>query len=207
MPIWKEGQPGEEQGVRAYQSATVTPYGQGVDTITARQTAIAFVATKSQNISGATGFSTDTYLTNSNIKFPTPPKVGTTYKLLFDVTKTAAGTATPILTIRLGTAGAIADTARCVLTFGAGTAAVDVGLLEAICTFKTVGATTLAVLVAMSRWTTNLTTTGLTNAQKVALSTSAGFDSTVKDLIIGASYNGGASAAHTITLVRAEVII
>lgn len=157
-------------------------------------------------VSGA--FSSDTYLVGSSIAIPSgAPYVGTTYRLVFDLTKTAAGTATPIITVRIGTAGTVADTARCTFTFGAGTAAVDTGIFEVICTFRTVGASTSAVLQGISRLTSNLTTTGISNAVKSVSVTSAGFDSTVASSIIGASYNGGASASHTIQLVRAELIL
>ena len=161
----------------------------------------------SKSTSSVTGFASDTYLSGSFVVFPVTPVIGTTYKLIFDVTKTSAGTATPIITIRVGTSGTISDTSRLTFTFGAGTAAVDTGIFEVIVSFRTVGTGTTAVLQGISRLTNNLTTTGLSNAVKVKVSTSAGFDSTVSNLGIGASYNGGTSASHTITLVRSEIII
>lgn len=154
------------------------------------------------------GFATDTYLTGSNVAIPSGyPVVGTSYRLWFSVSKTAAGTATPILIVRYGTAGSTADTARLTFTFGAGTAAVDRGILEVLATFRTVGSGTSAVLQGTARLTSNLTTTGLSNAVKALEVTSGGFDSTVASSIIGASYNGGASAAHTLQLVRSELIL
>jgi hypothetical protein len=154
------------------------------------------------------GFATDTYLTGSNIAIPSGyPIVGTTYKLIFDVTKTAAGTVAPILQVRIGTAGTTADASICSFTFGAGTAAVDTGVFEAVCTFRTVGSGTSAVLQGITRLVSNLTTTGLSNAVKSKSTTSAGFNSTTASSIIGASYNGGTSASHTIQLVRAELIL
>lgn len=160
------------------------------------------------SVTSQTGFATDTYLVGSDVLIPAGfPIVGTTYRLIFDVTKTNAGTATPIITIRVGTAGTTADTSRVVFTFGAGTTAVDTGIFEAIVTFRTVGGSTTAVLQGICRLTSNLTTTGLSNAVKARATTSSGFDSTVSSLKIGASYNGGTSAAHTIQLVRAELIL
>lgn len=154
-----------------------------------------------------TSFTADAYLAGSFVVFPYAPVVGTTYRLLFDVTKTAAGTATPIITVRLGTAGSTADTARITFTFGAGTAAADAAAVEVIATFRTVGSGTTAVLQGVCRAVTNLTTTGWSNAVKTRVGTSAGFDSTVANLGIGVSYNGGASAAHTVQLVRAELVM
>ena len=160
-----------------------------------------------QSSSSQTGFSADTYLTGSAITLPASlPQAGTEYRLRFDVTKTGAGTATPIISVRFGTNGSTADTAIHTLTFGAGTAAADTGVFEVFVNFRTVGSGTSAVTEAIARLTSNLTTTGLSNAVKAVVGTSSGFNSTTANAIIGASYNGGASAAHTIQLVRAEIV-
>lgn len=153
------------------------------------------------------GFSSDTYLTGSNITIPGGlPVVGTVYRLWVDVAKTNVGTGAPTFTVRVGTAGTTADTARVTFTFGGGTAAADVGVMEAICVFRTVGSGTSAVLEGSARFVTNLATTGLSNAVKALQVTSGGFDSTVANSIIGCSYSGGASASHTVQQVRAELI-
>lgn len=154
------------------------------------------------------GFSADTYLTGSRIVFPTNyPIVGTTYRCIFDVTKTAAGTATPIVNLRFGTAGTTADTAICTFTFGAGSAAVDAGMFELIATFRTVGSGTSAVVQGMCRISNALASTGITNATKFRIATSSGFNSTTASAGLGISYNAGTSAAHTIQLVRSELIL
>lgn len=158
--------------------------------------------------SQASGFAADTYLTGSNIMLPSgSPYVGSLYHLIFDVVKTGAGTATPIITVRYGTAGSTSDTARVTFTFGAGTAAADTGVFDLFLLFRTVGSGTAAVLQGQARLTSNLTTTGLSNAVKALQVTSGGFDSTPASSIIGASYNGGASASHTVQMVRAELIL
>lgn len=162
----------------------------------------------SSTASQGAGFAADTYLVGSNITLPTGGViVGTTYKLTFDVTKTNVGTATPIIIVRIGTLGTTGDAAICTFTFGAGTAAADTGLFELICTFRSVGSGTSAVLQGISRLTSNLTTTGISNAKKSVSNTSSGFNSTTAGIIIGASYNGGASASHTVQLVRAELML
>lgn len=151
---------------------------------------------------------TDTYLTGSNIAIPSGyPVVGTAYRMSFDVTKTAAGTATPIVRVRIGTAGSTADTAILTFTFGAGTAAIDTAIVEVFAQFRTVGASTSAVLVGWCRAVTNLTTTGWSNAVKALPAVSSGFNSTTASLIIGASYNGGTSAVHTVEHVASELIL
>lgn len=158
--------------------------------------------------SQGTDFSSDTYLLGSNIAIPTgAPAVGTLYKLTFDLAKSAAGTATPVITVRVGTNGTTADAAVCAFTFAAGTAAADTGVFDVLCLFRTVGSGTSAVVQGQAKLTSNLTTTGISNAVKALQVTSSGFNSTVASSIIGASYNGGASSAHTIQLLRAELIV
>ena len=152
------------------------------------------------------GFATDTYLTGSNITFPANPTVGTIYHLVFDVSKTAASTATPIITLRTGTNATTADTARCTFTFTAQTAAVDVGTIEVWALFRTVGSGTSAVLQGRAQINHNLSVTGLVNLVNPTLQvTSAGFDSTSGNTIIGVSVNGGTSAAWTVQLVQADL--
>lgn len=148
------------------------------------------------------GFATDTYATGSFIVFPTPPKVGSTYTCLISVSKTAAGTATPILTVRVGTAGTTSDTGRGTHTFSAGTAATDVGMFEIIAVFRSVGSGTSAVLQSHCRLVSQ-PTTGFSSLLKGTQATSGGFDSTTAGLGIGVSVNGGTSASWTVQLVEA----
>jgi hypothetical protein len=100
--------------------------------------------------------------------------------------------------VRVGTAGTTADTARLTFTWGAGTAAIDRGEIELEALFTSVGAGTSAVLRGKANWTTNLSATGLSSNVHALQVTSAGFDSTVANSVIGLSYNGGASAVHTV---------
>ena len=153
----------------------------------------------------AAGFAADTYLAGSNITVA-GLQAGSRYHMVFEVSKTAAGLATPILTIRFGTNGSVADTARCTLTWTAQTAATDTGTFEVWVTFRTVGAGTAAVLQCVGQRRHGASITGLgTLVAETKNATSAGFDSTVANSIIGTSVNGGASAAWTITLVQAEL--
>jgi hypothetical protein len=152
----------------------------------------------------AAGFASDTYLVGSSINIPSQgPKVGTKYRCKFDVSKTAAGTATAVVTLRYGTAGTTSDTARLTFTFTAGTAAADLGTFEIEAVFRTVGSGTNAVLQGRATITHQLSaTTGIVNLVAPTLQvTSGGFDSTVAASIIGISVNGGASAAWTIAMV------
>jgi hypothetical protein len=161
------------------------------------------------SVASQAGFSSDTYLVGSSITIPTGRlQAKTMYRATFNVVKTNAGTATPILNIRFGTAGTTADTSRGQHTFTAGTAAADEGVWDVWATFRTVGSGTTAVLQSLSRITHKLSVTGITGTaatSEAEIATSAGFDSTVASSIIGLSVNGGTSASWTISLVQAEL--
>lgn len=152
-------------------------------------------------------FTADTYLAGSNIPIPIPT-AATTYYCSFDIVKTAAGTATPIITVRFGTAGTTADTGVQTITFAAGTAAVDTGICEVWLTFRTVGSGTSAVLNARARITHALAATGITSTgaagSGVILNTSSGFNSTTANAILGLSVNGGTAASWTVTNVQSS---
>lgn len=153
------------------------------------------------------GFATDTYLTGSYVVIPPGRlKAGSIYRVKLQVTKTAASTATPIITVRTGTAGTTADTSRVALTFAAQTAAADDAIIELFCTFRAVGSGTTAVLHAAGMIDHRLASTGFANTNtSIAQGTSAGFDSTTAGLGIGVSVNGGTSAAWTVNMVQAEL--
>jgi hypothetical protein len=153
-------------------------------------------------------FSADTYLVGSAISIPSGyPRVGTAYHASFDVSKTAAGTATPVIILRIGTLGTTVDAAICTFTFSAGTAAADLGTFEIWGLFRTVGSGTSAVLQGRAECRHGLSaTTGVISLVSQTLQvTSGGFDSTITSSIIGLSVNGGASAAWTVQLVESEL--
>lgn len=156
-----------------------------------------------------TGFASDTYLAGSGITFPSgrPPVAGAQYYACFDMVKTAAGTAAPILTVRFGTTGTTADSGKLLFLFALGTAAIDTGVIEVWVHFRTVGAT--AVIVGVARITHHLAATGLTStgASGTAIIplVSGTFDSTVPNSIIGVSLTGGASFAGTNRMVRSTL--
>jgi hypothetical protein len=155
----------------------------------------------------AAGFAADTYLVGSSCAIPAARLAAkTVYRCTFDVSKTGAGTATPVVNVRIGTAGSTADTSRGTHTFPAQTGVIDQGLFQFWAVFRTVGSGTTAVLQSRCSLTHGLSITGLSvSVSPVTVATSAGFDSTVAASIIGLSVNGGASAAWTITLVTAEL--
>jgi hypothetical protein len=161
------------------------------------------IGTNFATAASAAGFASDTYIANSAIPVLGigALRVGRCFHWRFIVSKTAAGTAAPVLSVRVGTAGTTADTARLTFTFGAGTAAADRGEIELEALVTAIGAS--AVLRGKLNLTSNLTTTGLSNAVKALQVTSSAFDITPANTLIGLSWNGGTSASHTIEYVGA----
>lgn len=156
------------------------------------------------------GFSADTYLAGSSIPMPANGFVaGARYQCVFDMVKTAAGTATLAITLRIGSTGSTSDTSICAFTFAAGTAAVDSGVFTVTAHFRTVGSGTLAVVVGVASCSHALAATGLVSTGASGfgqiLTTSSGFDSTLPNTIIGLSVNGGASFAGTNSVVQSEL--
>jgi len=156
---------------------------------------------------GATGFAANQAIPGSVITIPAGAwKTNGSYHCVFDMTKTAAGTAAIVITLHMGTAGTVADASIGTITFAAGTAAADSGLFDMYVTFKSVGSGTSAVIAIYSRLTKVFTTTGLVNngGQVAATSaTSAGFNSTTPTKI-SLGFNGGASFAGTNFFVQTE---
>lgn len=173
---------------------------------------LAYIKAATQDVRNASvaaqgpGFASDTYLIGSSIAIPNGRlQAKSVYRCRFNVVKTAAGTATPILNVRFGTNGSTADTSRGTLTFSAQTAAVDEGLFELISIFRVVGAS--AVLQTVGQLRHRLSVTGLgTGVSEPEVATSGAFNSAVASSIIGVSVNGGTSAAWTVQVVDAELV-
>lgn len=155
-----------------------------------------------------TGFAADTYLAGSMVSIPQNKiKQGTKYRCRFNVVKTAAGTAAPVLKLRVGTAGTTADGERVSLSFAAQTAVVDEGEFDIECVFRSAGLA--SIVQALARLSHRLATTGLNiTATNTFVIGTAGtsIDTTLPNLKMGWSVNGGASAAWTVSLVSAELI-
>jgi hypothetical protein len=162
------------------------------------------------SVSQQSGFSSDTYLVGSSIAIPSSSlKAKSKYRLRFSVTKTAAGTAPLVVTVRIGTNGSTADTARLVFTAPTNqTAAIDTADFDLIVVFRTVGSGISAVIAGSLSATKNTTNQnqGHWNGPTLAIQgVSAGFDSTVANSIIGVSYNGGTGYSGTCELVEASL--
>lgn len=162
---------------------------------------------KNWNASDVVANAADTYLTGSALAIPAHGlQAGTVFKWRFAATKTAAGIATPVWTVRVGTNGTTADTARITLTGVAQTAAVDAAFIELTAILRTIGASgVMAGILCMNH---HAGATGFANSGNgnVLQATSAGFDTTVANLIVGVSVNPGAAGVWTHQIVKAELL-
>ncbi len=161
------------------------------------------------SVSQQTWAAAEAYLAGSYLTIPAGRlQAKSKYRCVFYVAKTSvAGTATPIINVRLGTAGTTADTSRAVLTFTAQTAVADDGRLDIEVNFRTVGSGTTAVIRAQGTLDHRLAATGLSVSNtSIVGATSAGFDSTVANLGIGLSVTWGTSFVGTTDLVAAELM-
>ena len=131
-------------------------------------------------------------------------KVGSKIKFVFDITKTAAGTASAVFDISFGTAGTVADTARVSFTKIAGTAAVDVARVTVEATVRSVGVA--GVVVGQFTLQHSLAITGFATQNPVSVVTvSSGFDNDGQELFIGLNITMGAADAYTIQRVEASL--
>lgn len=158
------------------------------------------------------GFSSDTYVTDSGLIIPVFGfQARATFTWRISASKTAASTATPIYSIRIGANQSTADTARLALTGPAQTAVADIGTLNIMVTVRSVGAS--GVIQGTAWWdhrgtVANTTTSGTGFANDTTghvEGTSSSFDnSALGGQYIGLSINGGASAAWTLTQCVSE---
>jgi hypothetical protein len=148
----------------------------------------------------------DTYLTDSDLQVPSFGLQART-KLIWRIScsKTGAGAASPIFSIRLGSARTTADTARLAITGSLQTAVADVGYWTIMVVLRNIGAA--GVLQGMLNLSHNLAATGFaSNAAGMVEATSAGFDTTTAvGLFFGLSVNPGALGVWTITQLRCEM--
>lgn len=156
------------------------------------------------------GFATDTLLAGSSILLPSGVTIaGLQYIVEFDMVKTAAGTATPIVNIRYGTNGTVADASICTMTFGAGTAAADTGKFTLVGTLRSAGSGTSAIMVGSTMINhalaaTGLTATGASGTGQIT-TVGGGFNSTVANSYLSVSFNGGTSFSGTNNYVQARL--
>lgn len=208
--VQKWGLRGDSNGVLTLNRHNTTTGALIETALTISTTGLVSIGEQNRNYSAAAmaeGFAADTYVTGSAIRIPVDGMIaGQVYRWRLAVVKTAAGTAAAVYTIRVGTAGAIGDTARLTLTASvAQTAAVSGGIITVFCVVNGVAAATTGILAG-----------GVGVAASVGLGSgvgavSAAFDNTALGSAsapnyVGLSINGGASAAWTIHSVTAELV-
>src|SRR6266568_461998 len=92
------------------------------------------------------GFSADTYITNSGLLVPSfGMQAGQLYNWIITASKTGAGTATPIVTFRIGTNQTTADTAINTITGEAASATIAGGHIWCSLHVRSVSATGVTV--------------------------------------------------------------
>jgi len=157
--------------------------------------------------SQAPAATTRTYITGSQIAIPAGKmQIGTMFRWRFNMTKTAAGSATSTFDVAVGTAGTTADTARVSFTKPAGTAAADEAWVDIIVTVRG-PLSSSGVLVGQFIMVHNLASTGHAVIPCVVVNTvSSAFDITVANLFVGVCITTGASDAITIQMCQAEAI-
>ncbi len=148
---------------------------------------------------------TRTYITGSNLTFTANQiAVGTAFRWRFNMTKTAAGTATSTFDVCFGTAGTTADTARVSFTKPAGTADVDEGWVTIECVVKTHSAS--GVVSGEFIMVHNLAATGHAQIPCVVVNTQSSAFATTTPTNIGVCITSGASDDITINQVTAEAL-
>lgn len=146
---------------------------------------------------------TRTYITGSGITITAGQiQVGTHIHWRFDMTKTAAGSATSTFDIAFGTAGTTSDTARVSFTKPAGTAAGDEGWVDIDCVVKTNSSS--GVVIGEFTMIHNLASTGHMVIPSACVSTTSSTFDTTLPTNIGICITSGASDAITINQVFAS---
>lgn len=158
----------------------------------------------SATASQGAGFAADTYVTNSGLVIPSfGMKAGQLYRWIITASKTAAGTAAAVYTVRIGSNQSTADTSRLALTAAVQTGVADNGTLIVTVQVRNVGAS--GVIAGAASWAkTQAGTAGFGGSID---GVSSSFDNTaLAGQFVGLSINGGASAAWTLTSCHSELI-
>lgn len=148
---------------------------------------------------------TRTYITGSQIALPAAGalQIGSKFRWRFNMTKTAAGTATSTIDIAFGTAGTTSDTAQVSFTKPAGTAAADEAFCEVECIVRG-PLSSSGIVVGEFTLIHNLSATGHAQIPCVCVNTvSSAFDVTTPTFV-GLCITTGASDAITIQQVNSE---
>jgi hypothetical protein len=141
---------------------------------------------------------TDTYVASSALILPqSRMQAGVVARWHLVLTKTAAGTATPTINVRLGTAGTTSDAALTAFTGIAQTAVADTAWLEVMAVFRAHSST--ATVYSSYRLDHKLAATGFATQSAVADGgVSGSVNTTTANVRIGLSINPGVSGVWTV---------
>jgi hypothetical protein len=156
------------------------------------------------NTSAQSIVTSDTYIAGSSLAIPPSlVRAGAMFQWTFGLTRSGAGVATPVYSVRFGTNGSTADTSRLSFTGVAQVNASDTGVHRIYVVVRSVGAS--GIIVGIFEEHHIQTTTGLANAAQMQAqaSASSGFDTTVASSIIGVSVNPGATSTWVYEYVTA----
>jgi hypothetical protein len=157
-------------------------------------------STSAQTINAAT----NALIAASSLAVPVDKlRVGAVFRFRFQISKTAAGTASISFSIRIGTLGTVADAAVLTFALPVGTAVADDAVVEIEMTVRAVGAS--AVVQGTLTLIHNLASTGFATVPCVVLkATSAAFNSTTANLIVSASCLTAAATVLTFNQVSVK---
>lgn len=149
----------------------------------------------------------DTYVTGSAVLIPSfGLQVGSVYHLWMSLSKTAAGTATPVWTLRLGTAGSTADASQWTHTGVAQTAATETAFYEIMATVQSIGASGVLQASLSVKRTGGTAATGLASVPCAQATGAAASKDWTSGQRLGLSINAGASSAWTVTQCVAKLL-
>jgi len=147
---------------------------------------------------------TKTYLVGSNLSFPsTVLQAGSRIKFEWDLTKTAAGTATSTIDFVVGTAGTTGDATILSFTKPSGTAAIDTAWCTLTIVVRNIGAS--AIITGTLNISASSVNKGFLQNQETYVQTviSSPFDSTTATNM-GVCYTSGAAEVITVNFVTAN---
>lgn len=150
----------------------------------------------------------DTWITGTDLQIPAGGmQVGMVFEWEIIVTRSGAGTATPVFQIRTGTNKSTADTSRLSITTAAQTGVADTGKIVVQATVRSVSAT--GVIRGNVHIQHNLAATGLANTPagfNLVEGSSAAFDnSAMAGQFVSLSINTGANSTWVIEQVIGKV--
>jgi|KBSSwiStaDraftv2_1062776.scaffolds.fasta_scaffold00399_57 hypothetical protein len=155
---------------------------------------------------GASNF----YITGSSLALGASTlQVGTTMEWVFGITKSTAGTGTPVFTIVFGTAGTTADTARVTFTHStADTGVADRCVVRINAVMRAVGASGVCAGIYEKNHiivgATGFSTPASTQVEQLS-TVSSTFDTTTASMIVGVCVNAGTAGAWSIETVQSKM--